>query len=58
MVKAVECLPSKHEALSSNTSTIKKKNLKVYMHLFIYLFIVSLRIEPRAMHMLGKYSTT
>jgi hypothetical protein len=29
VAQAVECLPSKHEALSLNPSTEKKKNLKV-----------------------------
>jgi hypothetical protein len=42
MAQVVEHLPSKHKALSSNTSTTKKKKKKkcmTYKNIYVYMFI-------------------
>jgi hypothetical protein len=48
MAEAIEHLPSKHEAQSSNTSTTKKKKRVIWVTFAV------LEVKP----MLDKYSTT
>jgi hypothetical protein len=53
-------LPSKHEALSSNPSTAKKKLKKKYIYTYMYIYINSVCISPRyyrTLHVLSTNST-
>jgi hypothetical protein len=53
VVKVVECLLCKHEALSSNPSSTKKKKVKLnWSNSFTKFF------ELRASHLLGMHDTT
>jgi hypothetical protein len=40
MAQVVECLPSKHKALSSNPSTEEKKNVIQKLEIFVTVYLV------------------
>jgi hypothetical protein len=48
MAQAVQCLPNKYEAMSSNPSTKKKKTKqKIFMHAILFLLLVIGSYIPR-----------